>query len=126
MKRNEHTFQFTGKQIATAAREEFGYHYDRLMFWNKEHEKAIATAKASGVDIREVGITGGKRVEVILDPSVQNRLNECASKIATHRQAADKYQIEAASYATQESRVFELHPDDIVYFRLVGGPRPID
>jgi hypothetical protein len=123
MKRSEHTFQFLGKQIGVAAQTEADYHRDRVEWWKSEQDKAIEKAKAAGVEIREMDVTGGKRVDVVLDPSVQSRLSECASKINSHRQAHDRFQIEAAAYASQPDRAYELHPDDIVYFRIVGGSR---
>jgi hypothetical protein len=62
-------------------------------------------------------------VQVVLDPTVDARLHECATKIASHRKAADDFQIQAAAYGTQPTRAYDLHPDDILYFRLAGGPR---
>lgn len=123
MKRGEHLFQFTGKQVSAAATAEYGYHADRITFWKDEQQKAIAKAKAAGVEIREYEVTGGKRVDVVLDPTVATRLGECANKITSHRTAADRFQIEAAAYGTQSERMYELQPDDVVYFRLAGGKR---
>jgi hypothetical protein len=122
-KRNEHLFQFTGKQIGDAADEEFGYHHDRVIWWKTEQQKAIDKAKAAGVEVREYEMTGGKNVQVVLDPSISSRLTECANKINSHRAAADRFKIEAACYGTQAERSYELHPDDVVYFRLAGGQR---
>lgn len=123
MKRNEHLFQFTGKQIGDAAKAEHDYHSGRLEWWKKDQEVAIAKAKESGVEVREYDGTGGKRVDMVLDPTLQSRLSECANKINSHRTAADKFQIESACYGTQPERSYELHPDDVIYFRLAGGPR---
>jgi hypothetical protein len=124
MKRTEHTFQFTGKQISEAAAAEYDYHAGRVAWWKAEQEKAIEKAKGAGVEIRESDVTGGKRVDVILDPSVQSRLSQCASKINEHRGAADSFQIQAATYGSQPERSYELHADDVIYFRLAGGARP--
>jgi len=125
MKRNEHIFQFTGKEIAKAAQAEFDYHVERIVYWKGEQDKAIALAKASGISVTESQHTGGKSVQVTVDPTVTLRLNECASKITTHQNAADKLQIEASSYnsGVNYKRVYDLHPEDVIYFRLAGGPR---
>ena len=123
MKRSEHTFQFLGKRISSAAYTEHQYHTDRVENWRERQAVAIAKAKAAGVEVREIDITGGKRVDMIFDPSIQTELSLCASKINEHRNAADRFQIEAAAYETQPDRSYELHPDDVVYFRLAGGPR---
>ncbi len=123
MKRSEHTFQFTGKQISEAAYSEYLYHQSRLDYWIEEQEKAIVKAKASGVDVREYDVTGGKQVNIVVDPEVNSRLQICAQKINSHRSSADKFKIEAAAYGTQAERVYECQPDDVIYFRLAGGVR---
>ena len=123
MKRNEHQFQFSGAAIAKAASAEYEYHRQRLSYWQGEQEVAAKRARAAGIEVREYDVTGGKQVNVVIDPEVMARLNTCASKMNAHRSAADRFQIEAACYATQGERMYELHPDDVVYFRLAGGPR---
>lgn len=123
MKRNEHTFQFTGQAIADAAKQEHDYHAKRVEWWKNEQEEAVKRAREAGVEVREVDVTGGKRVDVVLDPTVSIRLQECVNKITAHQRAADRFQIEDAAYRTQAVRTFDLHPDDVVYFRLAGGPR---
>jgi hypothetical protein len=123
MKRHEHTFQFNGGQIAKAAQAEYEYHRERLIFWRTEQDKAIEEAKGLGVEVREQAVTGGKRVIMVVNPAIQERLNLAGSKIDMHRLAADRFQIEADAYGTQPTRTYELHPDDVVYFRLAGGPR---
>ena len=122
-KRHEHTFQFTGRQISEAADDERAYHMMRVDYWRAEQDNAIEKARASGVDVREYDVTGGKQVNVVVDPEIVSRLSTCANKINTHGQAADRFQIEADAYATQPDRAYECHPDDVVYFRLCGGPR---
>lgn len=122
-KRNEHIFQFSGKQISAAAEAEGAYHTARVAWWKDEQEKALAKAKTAGVEVREYDVTGGKRAEIVLDPSVSARLSECVNKIQSHQRSADQFQIEAAAYGTQPARVYDLHPDDVLYFRLAGGKR---
>jgi hypothetical protein len=123
MKRNEHTFQFTGEQIGNAAKAEYDYHRERLVWWRKEQEAAIEKAKSAGVDVREYEHTGGKSVQMVFDPALTARIDECSRKINSHRAAADRFQIEGSAYSTQPGRTYELHPDDVVYFRLAGGAR---
>jgi hypothetical protein len=123
MKRNEHLFQFSGKQISDAAQAEHDYHRERVAFWQIEQDRAAERARAAGVDVREYAVTGGKRVQMVVDPDIQTRLNEAGSKIDSHRAASDKFKIEADCYGTQPDRSYELHPDDVIYFRLAGGPR---
>jgi len=123
MKRQEHLFQFTGKQISRAARTEHDYHIERMEWWKIEQKKAIEATKEKGVEVREYDITGGKAVQVITDPSLSMRLTDCANKLNSHRKAADDFKIQADCYGTQPERTYELQPDDVIYFRLAGGPR---
>lgn len=119
MNRNTHRFHFSGVTIAKAARAMQKHHQDRITWWKVEQEAAIVKAKAAGVEVRESDVTGGKRVDVIIDPSVQSRLSECASKINSHRQKAERFELEADAYETQSGMPFELDPDDVVYFGIV-------
>jgi hypothetical protein len=122
-KRASHLFQFAGKRISTAAERESEYHAERLKFWTAEHRQAIDKARAAGLEVHEYPVTGGVRAEMVVDPTLQGRINECANKIHLHRKMADQLQIESACYGTQPERMYELEPDDVVYFRLAGGPR---
>ncbi len=123
MRRSEHMFQFTGLQIAEAAKREAEYHRARVTFWATEQRAAVERAKADGVHMTEYPITGGVRAEMTLNPTLQGRINECTNKIHQHSKRADELQIHAACYGTQASRCYELHPDDVVFWRLAGGPR---
>jgi hypothetical protein len=122
-KRHDHTFRFAGKAIAHAAAGEAHYHHQRVKWWKAEHEKAIAAAKGAGIEIRSYEVTGGTQAQVVIDPTLSQRLTQCENKIRSHQQAADRFQIEADAYDSQPKRLYECHPDDIVYFRLVGGAR---
>ena len=123
MRRSTHTFQFTGEQISKAAEAEYVYHDDRADWWEEAYATAIVDAKAKGVQIREYDVTGGKRADIIIDPSVQGRVTESQMKRQSHRKRADDFQIEAATYGSQSDRMYELDGDDVMHFRLAGGER---
>lgn len=123
MNRDKHVFQFTGAKISQAAKEEVKYHLERLAFWIEEHRVAVEEAKAKGVELKEYPVTGGIHAEMVINPTLQARINECANKVRGHRLAAEKLSVEADAYGTQLDRVFDLHPDDVQYFRLAGGAR---
>ena len=74
--------------------------------------------------VREFDVTGGKKVEVVIDRTITKRLSECASNIDNHRRWANRFRIEADAYGTQPpGREYDLDPEDVVYFRLAGGAR---
>lgn len=123
--RNEWRFQFSASVISKAAKDEAAYHEERLDWWKIEQERATEQAKAASVVVRKHEVTGGKRVEVVLDPSVSKRLQECESKISAHRAAFDDFKRWAdAMSAMQPRQNYDLDPDDVAYFRLAGGARP--
>ncbi len=122
-KRNEHLFQFTGKQISDAAGREASYHANRVIFWKREHRLAIENAKEAGLEVSEGRVDDHLGVNAACHQVLQERITVCANKLHKHRKAADELQIEAACYGTQGDRTYELHPDDVIYFRLAGGPR---
>jgi len=53
MKRNEHLFRFTGKQIGDAAQKECEYHKGRIAFWRTEHANALEKVKTATVKVSE-------------------------------------------------------------------------
>lgn len=124
VKRNEHLFQFTGEELAKASKAEATYHFGRAIWWKAEQELAAKKARETGVEVREVEVSGGTEMQIVLDGTLQSRLTLCQWKIREHRKAADEFQIHAATYASNPSRSYELQPDDVIYFRLAGSPRP--
>lgn len=121
--REKHLFQFTGKQISEAASREAAYHAERLIFWKGEHKRAVDKAKESGLEVSEYPVTGGVYAQMVINPTLQERLTVCANKIHKHRKEAETLTIEADCYGTQPDRSYELDGTDVVYFRLAGGPR---
>jgi len=123
-KRKEHTFRFTAGKIAEGAASEAKYHDDKAIWWNGEYEKAAAEAQKKGVEIRHYPVTGGNRAQVVIDGTVQNRLEEAARKRSDHQSKADRYKVEAAAYGSQAADIpYDLDGDDVMYFRLAGGKR---
>jgi len=123
-KRKEHTFQFTAEQIAKGAATEAEYHTMRARWWDDEYNRAAEEAKAKGVEIRHYAVTGGNRAQVVIDASLQHRIEESASKRSKHQQSADRFRVEAAAYASQPAATaYALDGEDVMYFRLAGGVR---
>lgn len=124
--RAKHLFQFHASKIAKAAKDEAGYHQDRLNFWTLELNKATERVKATaGVKVELQQITGGWRPDVVVDygdPSAYQRMQEAARKIQEHDQAMKRFMSDASLYGTQD-RVYELDADDVAHFRLNGRAR---
>jgi len=126
-KRKDHTFRFTAKQITEAAAGEAKHHDARAAWWNGEFEKAAAEAKTKGVDVRHFQVSGGQRAQIVIDTTLQERINEAERKRSDHQQKAERYKVDAAAYASQpETQDYQLDSDDVMYFRLAGGTRDED
>ncbi len=126
--RSKHLFKFTARDIAAAAQEELAYHVKRTNFWNDEYRRAVDFLKHTAkVEFREFAVTGATRVDLVVnygDPLAFKRMQEAFEKIDSHRRAAEKFRIDAATYGSQEpTRVYELDADDVLYYRLGGGSR---
>ena len=125
--RNEHEFQFSASEISDAAADEADYHEKRIAYWEDEYEKAIATVEATAsVEVKRRDITGGQTVDVVVnygDYDAYLQMQRAFKKIATHRDALERFQSDEQVYATQGDRVYELSLEDVHYYRLGGGPR---
>ena len=125
--RSKHLFEFRAEKIAAAAKAEAEYHLQRVSFWRKEYEAAVARLKESAkVEFREYDVTGGKRVDLAVDYGdmlAYQRMQEAWSKIESHRHSAEQYRMEATAYESQSGRVYTLDTMDVLHYRLNGGPR---
>jgi hypothetical protein len=122
--RSSHTFQFSGRAISEAARVESDYRLSRAKWWAGEYEAAVGKAQQAGLRVEKYQITGGTRAQMVIDPTLQARISECESKRSEHQRMGDQLAIEAATYATQPDRMYELNSEDVMHWRLAGGERP--
>lgn len=124
--REKHLFQFKAGEIAAAAKAEAEYHRKRAAYWQAEQASALERLKASAkIIVKEQHVTGGVRPDVTLDfgdLSAQSRMYEAFNKWHQHRDAADKFEMDAKVYGTQGERVYEMETADVHHFRLGGGP----
>jgi hypothetical protein len=116
--RREWKFQYPCSQLQEVARTKKEHHVERLNWWETQQKGVMKEVRAKGLEVREQEISGGRRGEIVIDPTYQRRLNECCSKIEEHRELTTEY--------TTWERVFELNPsatvdldaEDIQYFGL--------
>lgn len=65
------------------------YHRLREEWWHTQAEDVKETIGVSGLEVREQPITGGMRHDIVIDPALIQRLNECETKSAGHRNKAE-------------------------------------
>lgn len=125
--RTKHIFEFSAKKIAEAASGEAAYHADRADFWMAEYTKAVAILKKTAkVEFRHYAVTGGERVDLAVDygdVASYSRMQEAWGKIQSHRQAAERFRMDAVTYGSQGERPYTLDASDVLYYRLGGGSR---
>lgn len=122
MKRNEWVFRYQISEVGDGAKAQALKHRAREKDWQAEYEKNVIEARAAGIDVREFEVTGGKRADVVIDPTVAKRLGESYQKRDEHRRAAEAFEGWAAVMAAQEAGHLDLHHDDVLFFGLGAAP----
>jgi hypothetical protein len=100
-KRDEWLFTYNSSDIAEGAKKQKEFRLSRLAWWTNKKAELMAEIKDSGIEVTEsiaAGISnyasaakmGGPQVTI--KPELQNKLQECHTKIMEHQQAADEYE----------------------------------
>lgn len=93
------------------------YHRGREEWWRAQSEDVKDTIGVSGLEVREQQITGGMRHDIVIDPGLVQRLNECETKSAGHRtkaEALERFQ----AFLTARSGPLTLTPVDADFFEI--------
>jgi hypothetical protein len=127
-KRSEHTFQFSAGRLAEAAKAEGEYHRERVRRWREVRDESLERVKeTAGVKVTETQVTGGKQVSLAVDhgdPEAWQRFQIATEKVHRHQGEAERFESDAAVYASQpDDRAYELDADDVHHFRLNGRSR---
>ena len=116
--RDKLQFDYSGLTLAAACEKKRDYHALRQATWDVELVTAKEAFKGAGVEFREYQITGGTRMDAVIDPAKQARLNECQGKVEEHRKKREEYDRWARGFRANSDAHFALDPDDIAYFGL--------
>jgi hypothetical protein len=111
-------FTFTCQKVAAAAAAKAAHHRAREQFWTAQHAKAEEDLKTKGVQMREQPITGGNRIEAVLDPGLAARVNECGVKRDKHREQAEEYEAFQRALELNAEHEVRLDVQDITWFGL--------
>jgi hypothetical protein len=118
-KRRDWAFPFTVSALVGACEKRLAYHEERLAFWNAAAAAADADLRAHGIELRDYPVTGGQRVEAVLDPGRHSRYAECQGKQREHRARADEYRAYLVGLACAGTTdTYDLDADDIVWLGL--------
>ena len=108
-------------QVVAAAMEQQAHHLSRQEWWENQQAIAEKDLRENGVEMREQPITGGNRLQAILDPERSRRVEECRGKVESHRQRAEEYQayIHTLNLIIKEGEgTVELGVSDVQFFRM--------
>ena len=111
--------------VRESAEKKADYHRTRVAFWSDELEVANRELKENGIQLRDVPVTGGYRVEHVVDLPLSKRVTECREKLDNHQRLVTDYSayvrlmelIESAQEDEEEDCV-PLGPEDILYFDI--------
>lgn len=116
--RHEWTFHYKALDVAAAASERAAYHSLRERTWLDTLDQAERDLREKGVDFRDREVTGGNRIEAVVDPELSNRVNECRQKVEHHRRKGEEYQAYAVVLGAHPDDQLHLAVDDVQFFGL--------
>lgn len=120
--REDWEFQFTAKEVAEAAEKVSSYHRGRQQHWDERARNLATEIRETGVELKEITVTGGSRFEAHVNNSLGNQLSEAKSKADSHKMTADKYADWGFALRTlAPSQTLSLDVTDVTFFEL-GRP----
>lgn len=100
MNRDDWEFEYTASTLATAAKAQRDFRTERVKVWEEKKVEIMQKVKDTGLTVHEGVAAGmgsyttsnaGGGATVMVDATLQRDLNECVTKIRTHRDAATEY-----------------------------------
>ena len=100
--RNLWEFEYTARNLATAAKGQRDFRLSRVEVWEGKKSEVMAKIKDSGLTVHEgvaaqlqgtysTANAGYGGAQVMVDSTLQRDLNECVGKIQQHRNLANEY-----------------------------------
>lgn len=118
MNRQNLKFEYTCRILLSFVQSKIDHEEERLVFWGGEYDQAKKLLKEAGAQFREQPITGGTRVEIVIDPLLQRRFDECATKVKEHENKLKQYERWKRVFRSNISETVELDMDDIEFFGM--------
>lgn len=119
--RNAWRFPFPVSVVRDATQERADHHIARCRWWKTELDAAEKKLRSEGLSFREQPVSGGNRLDAVIDPTLSGRVAECRAKIREHISAGDDYLAMLTGLARfGDDDTIELDADDIRHFGLAG------
>jgi hypothetical protein len=118
MLRDKIQFGYAGKALAEACERKRDHHQARAQWWGEQLDQAKDAFREGAVEVREQPVTGGTRLDAVVDPEKRARLNECEGKVSSHHRMAEEYDRWACGFRNNLAGEFTVDAEDIAYFGL--------
>lgn len=121
-------FEYSGADLYVAANKKEAFRRQRLVWWKDQKDKVMATIKESGLEVQEslalqyqsasnnINPMRGGAAQIVVRNDLQDKLNECHSKIREHEAAAIEYNAWAQVFAANIEQKFALKQNDWLFF----------
>lgn len=118
-RRDDWVFTYEANVLMDSAKQQADYHRERHQFWNREESAAEADLKAKGLTLRDFAVTGGARIEAVVDQSIGNRYYEAKRKREDHEHRLAEYERWMRALAGVTTRTeLTLDIEDVAFFGL--------
>jgi len=119
--RKDWEFTYTAEALAKAARAKKDYRQGRMAWWEVKKEEVIAEIKASGLEFNEslavsYSSNVGRAPQLAVKPDLQNKIQECHSKIQEHMSAVREYDGWVQVLEANPTNSLSLTHDDWLFF----------
>ncbi len=116
--RREWKFKYQASSLKDASQKRKQYHEKRLKYWTKEVERAEQELREHGIDFRDFHVSGGNRLEAIIDPGLMRRYQESKRKLDKHKERIREYDRFVRTFTRHSTEEYELDIDDMEFFGL--------
>ncbi len=118
-KRDSWLIEASAKELFVCCGERIAHHIKRRNWWAEQQAEADQTLRAKGIELRAQPVSGGNRTDIVLDPKMAARVQECENKVREHTNHVAKFRAFQAFMGSQnENDVFKLNVDDVLYFNF--------
>lgn len=125
MNRSDWEFEYTARNLATAAKAQRDHRTGRVKVWEDKKVEIMQKVKDTGLTVHEgvaasmANYTASAHAQgatVMVDATLQRDLNECVTKIRTHRDAATEYDAWVQVLEANPDARLKLKHNDWLFF----------
>jgi hypothetical protein len=128
--RSDWEFEHLGSELLEGAKKKEEFRRARLGWWKDQKDKVMQTIKESGLEVQESlalqyssasnninALRGGHSgAQIVVRNDLQDKLNECHSKIREHEAASIEYNAWVQVFSRNQTKTFKLKQGDWLFF----------